>query len=97
MIYVNKIEHEITFKRKTWCYLELLIPETIELLERTKIKITKDENWENVPHLEINEVISIHCNIVKNQYQQESRVLYRLVPNKSFGQLLDISSKKIYS
>ena len=50
-----------------------------------------------MPHLEINEVISIHCNIVKNQYQQESRVLYRLVPNKSFGQLLDISSKKIYS
>ena len=93
-IYVNKIEHEITFKRKTWCYLELLIPETIELLERTKIKITKDENWENVPHLEINEVILIHCNIVKNQYQQDSRVLYRLVPNKSFGQLLDISPKK---
>ena len=50
-----------------------------------------------MPHLEINEVILIHCNIVKNQYQQDSRVLYRLVPNKSFGQLLDISSKKIYS
>ena len=50
-----------------------------------------------MPHLEINEVILIHCNIVKNQYQQDSRVLYRLVPNKSFGQLLDISSKNIYS
>ena len=47
-----------------------------------------------MPHLEINEVILIHCNIVKNQYQQDSRVLYRLVPNKSFGQLLDISPKK---
>ena len=47
-----------------------------------------------MPHLEINEVILIHCNIVKNQYQQDSRVLYRLVPNKSFGQLLDISAKK---
>ena len=50
-----------------------------------------------MPHLEINEVIIIHCNIVKNQYQQDSRVLYRLVPNKSFGQLLNISPKKIYS
>ena len=65
----------------------------MKLLGSTKSKITKDENGENVPHLEITEVVLIHCNIVNNNYQQDSRVLYTFVPNKSFGQLLDISSK----
>ena len=65
----------------------------MKLLESTKSKITKDENGENVPHLEIAEVVLIHCNIVHNNYQQDSRVLYTFVLNKSFGQLLDISSK----
>ena len=62
----------------------------MKLLGRTKIKITKDENGENVPRLEITEVVLIHCNIVNNDYQQDSRVLYTFVPNKSFGQLSDI-------
>ena len=56
-------------------------------------KIAKDENGENVTHLEITEVVLIHCNIVNSDYQQDSRVLYTFVPNKSFGQLLDISPK----
>ena len=67
----------------------------MKLLETTKNKITKDENGEKIPHLEITEVVLIHCNIVNNDYQHDSRVLYTFVPNKSFGQLLDISSKKI--
>ena len=46
-----------------------------------------------MPHLEITEVVLIHCNIVNNDYQQNSRVLCKFVPNKSFGQLLNISSK----
>ena len=46
-----------------------------------------------MPHLEVTEVVLIHCNIVNNNYQQDSRVLYTFVPNKSHGQLLDISSK----
>ena len=65
----------------------------MKLLGSTKSKITKDENGDNVPHLEITEVVLIHCNIVNNDYQQDSRVLYTFVPNKSFGQLLDISPK----
>ena len=65
----------------------------MKLLGSTKIKITKDENGENVPHLEITEVVLIHSNVVNNDYQQDSRVFYRFVPNKSFGQLLDISPK----
>ena len=47
-----------------------------------------------MPYLEITEVVLIHCNVVNNSYQQNSRALYIIVPNKSFGQLLDISPNK---
>ena len=90
-IYVNKIENRITFKIKDGYSLELLTPETMKLLGSTENKITKDNNDENVPHLEITEVILVHCNIVNNDYQQDSRVLYTFVPNKPFGSLLEIS------
>ena len=62
-----------TFKIKTRYYLELLTPETMKLFESTKIEITKDENGKNVPHLEMSEVVLVHCNIVKNSYQHDSR------------------------
>ena len=71
------------------------MPETMKLQRSTKSKLTKDENKENVPHLEITEVVLIHCNIINNSYQQDSGVLYTFVPNKSFGQLLDISPKNL--
>ena len=54
----------------------------MKLLGNTKNKITKDKNGENVPHLGIIEVVLVHCNIVNNDYQQGSRVLYTFVPNK---------------
>ena len=57
----------------------------MKLLKRTNGKMTKDEN---VPHLEIIEVLLVHWNIVNNDYQQDSRVLYTFFTNKSFGQLL---------
>ena len=63
----------------------------MKLLGSTKNKITKDKNGENVLHLEITEVVLIHCNIVINYYQQDSRVLYTFIPNKPFGSLLEIS------
>ena len=91
-IYVNETENRITFKIKKGYSLELLTKETIKLLGSTKKKITKDKNGENVPHLEIAEVVLVHCNMVNNDYQHDSRVLYTFVPNKSFGSLLDISS-----
>ena len=47
-----------------------------------------------MPHSEMTEVVLVHCNNVNNSYQQDSRVLYTFVLNKSFGQLLDISPKK---
>ena len=89
-IYVNKIENRVTFKIKNGYSRELITPETMKLLESTKNKITKDKNRENVPHLEITEVVLVHCNIA-NDYQQNSRVLYTFVPNKPFGSLLEIS------
>ena len=70
--------------------LELLTPETIKLLWSTENKTTKDKNSENVSHLEITEVVLVHCNIVNNDYQQDSRVLYTFVPNKQFCSLLEI-------
>ena len=63
----------------------------MKLLESTENKITKDKIGENVPHLEITEVVLVHCNIVNNDYQQDSRVLYMFIPNKPFGSLLEIS------
>ena len=53
--------------------------------------VDKDKNGENVPKLESVEVILVHCNLVKNDYQHTSKVLFTCVPNKEFGQLLDIS------
>ena len=63
----------------------------MKLLGSTKNKITKDKNGENLPHLEIIEVLLVYCNIANNDYQQDSRVLYTFVPNKLFDSLLQIS------
>ena len=65
----------------------------MKLFGSTENKITKDKNCENVPHLQIAEVVLVPCNIVNNDYQQDSRVLYTFVPNKPFGSLLEISPK----
>ena len=83
-IYVNKIENRITFKIKNGYSLELLTSETMKLLGSTENKITKYKNGENVPHVEITEVVLVHCNIVNNDYEQDSRVLYTFVPNKPY-------------
>ena len=67
----------------------------MKLLGSAKSKITKDENGENVPQLEINEVVLVHCNKVNNDYQLDSGVLYTFISNKLFGQLQDISPNKV--
>ena len=91
IIYINKIENRITFKTKSGYYIELLTPETMKLLGSTVSKINKDKNGENVPNLEVAEVVLVHCNLVNNDYQQNSRILFTFVPNKTFGSLLEIS------
>ena len=90
-MYVNKIENRMTFRFKNGYSLELLTPETMKLLRSTENKITKNKNGENVPHLEITEVVLVHCNIVNNDYKQDLRVLHAFVTNKAFGTLLEIS------
>ena len=63
----------------------------MKLLGSTESKITKDKNGENVPHFEVVELVLIHCNLVNNNYRQNSRILHTFVPNKPFGSLLEIS------
>ena len=84
-MYINRIGNRITFKIKSGYYLELLTPETMKLLGSTASKINKDKNGENVTHLEVAELVLAHCNLVNNDYQQDSRILFTFVPNKSFG------------
>ena len=92
-IYVNKSQNTITFKIKNGYYLELLTPETMKLLRSAENKIATDKNGENVPHLEIVELVLVHFNLVINDYQQNSRILFTFVPSKAFGSLLEISPK----
>ena len=61
------------------------------MLVNTKNQISKDKNGENVSHLETAEVVLVHCIIVNNDYQLDSKVLYTFVPNKTFGSLLETS------
>ena len=90
-IYPNETKNRIVFKIKTGYKLELLTPETMKLLISTKQDVDSDKNSENVPKLESVEVFLVHCNLVKNDYQHTSKILFTFVPNKQFGQLINIS------
>ena len=90
-IYPNKIKNRIVFKTKTCYKLELLSLETMKLLGSAKQDVDKDKDREDVPKLESVEVVLIHCNLVNNSYQQESKILFTFVPNKQFRQLITIS------
>ena len=86
----NKIE-VIVFKVKTGYKLELLSPEIKKLLGSAKKDIDKDKDGEDVPKLESVAVVLVHCNLVNNNYLQESKVLFTFVPNEQFCQLITIS------
>ena len=75
-IYVSMVDNRITVRIKNGDRLELLTLETMKLLGCTENKVTKDKNGENVPHLQIIEVVLVNCNIANNSYQQESRFLF---------------------
>ena len=94
-IYPNKTKNTIVFKIKTGYKLELLTPETMRLLGSSKKDVDADKNSENVPKLESVEVVLVHCNLVKNDYQHTSKVLFSFVPNKQFGQLINISQQSL--
>ena len=90
-IYVNKIKNRIVFEIKTGYKLELLTEETMQLLRSSKKVIDKNKDGEIVPRLETVEVVLVHCNLVNNNYQQASKVLFTFVPNKQFRQLITIT------
>ena len=82
-IYPNKIKNRIAFKVKTGYKLGLLSSETMKLLSSTKKDNNQDKDREDVPRLGSAEVVLVHCNLVNNNYQQASKVLFTLVPNNN--------------
>ena len=90
-IYINKVINCVVFKLKTGYKLELLSKETMKLLRSTEKVIAQDKNVKIVTKLENVDVILIYCNVVNNNYQQESKVLFTFVPDKQFGQLITIA------
>ena len=89
--YPNKIKNRIAFKIKIGYKLELLTPEKMKLLGSTKKDADKDKDGESVPRLESVEAVLVHCNLVKNDYQHTSKVLFNFVRNKQFRELINIS------
>ena len=89
--YPNKIKNRIVFKTKAGYKLELLSPETMTLLRSAKKDVDQNKDGEDGPKLESVEVVLVHCNLVNNNYQKASKVLFTFVPNKQFGQLITIS------
>ena len=77
-MFVNRIQNRIVFMIKTGYILELLSPETMKLLGNTKKDADQNKNGENVPKLEFVDVVLGHCNLVNNDYQQASKVLFTL-------------------
>ena len=66
---MNRIINRIVFKLKTGCKLEVLTPEAMKLLRSAEKDVDKNKNGENIPKLESVEVVLVHCNLVKNDYQ----------------------------
>ena len=91
LTYANRIKNWIVFRIKSRYKLELLSKEIMKLLGSSKQLIDADKDSELVPKLEIVETVLVHCNLVTNDYQQASKVLFTFVPDKSFGQLMNIN------
>ena len=83
------------FKIKDGYKLELQTPETMKLFGSTKKLIDKTKNGENVPSFEVVEVVLVQCNLVDNQYQQKSEVLYTFTPNKSYAYFLNVEQSNL--
>ena len=88
---MNKIKNRIVFKIKAGYKLELLTEETMQLLGSSEKDIDQNKDGEFAPRLETVEVVSVHCSLANNYYQQASKVLFTFVPNKQFGQLITIT------
>ena len=94
-VYINRINNRFVFKMKDGTNLELQMPETMKLFGSTKKLIDKTKNEENVPSLEVVEVVLVHCNLVDNQYQRKYEVLHTFTQNKSDAYLLHNEPSKL--
>ena len=94
LIYANKIKNRIVFKTKTGYKLELVTNETMKLLGDGPT-IDTNKNGDNVPELENVHSVLVRCNVVHNDYLQNSKLLYTFVPDKGFGQLLSVQLKTL--
>ena len=63
----------------------------MKLSGSTRKDVDQDEDGEDVPKLESVEIVLVHCNLVNNNYEQVSKVLFTFASNKQFGELIDIS------
>ena len=87
----------ITFTIKTGYYVQLLLPKTMKLIGRTKIKINKNKHSEDISHLEIIELVLVHCNIVSNDYQRHSRLLCIYICSKQINcSIIKYFTQKFY-
>ena len=89
LIYPKEVRNRLNFKIKTGYRLELSTKETQKLLGDGPV-IDKDKNSQNVPQLDQVEYVLLHCNLVENDYLQNSKLLYEFVPDKNFGQLISV-------
>ena len=94
-VYINRINNRLVLKIKDGYRLELQTPETMKLFGSTKKLIDKTKNRENVPSLEVVEVVLLQCSLIDNQYQQKSEVLYTLMPNKCYAYLLNVEPSNL--
>ena len=94
-IYVNSIINRLVFKIKCGYKLELQTSETMKFFGSTKKLIDKAKNGENSPSLEVVKVVLVQYNLVDNQYQQKSEVLYTFTPNKSCAYLLNVEPSNL--
>ena len=89
-VYINRINNRLVIKIKDGHELELQKPETMKSFGSTKKLTDKTKNKEKLSHLEVVKVLLLQCNLVDNQYQQTSEVLYNFTPNKSYAYLLNV-------
>ena len=94
-VYINRINNRLLFKIKHGYKLELQMPETMNSFGSTKKLIDTTKNGENVPSLEVVEIVLVQCNLIDNQYQQKSEVLYTFASNKSYAYLLNVEPSNL--
>ena len=92
-MFTLRINNRLVFKIKDEYKLELQTPETMKLFGNTKKLIDKTKNGEKVPSLEVVQVVLVPRNLVDNQYQQKSKVIF--TPNKSYVYLLNIEPSNL--